>query len=142
MISFSRETCPTWQQVGYNMNIKQQNTKGHRIYRATFTYLETLTSTNSIFISRPVNKPHRLAKTVLSLKWWRDNAQFYPLLSPMDKAYLSVPATSVPSERVFSTAGDIVNAQTSQLLPGNVDMLIFLKTCLMLSEFELSYLKN
>ena len=38
-----------------------------------------------------------------------------------------IPATSVPSKRVFSTAGDIVNAQTSQLLPGNVDMLIFLK---------------
>lgn len=54
------------------------------------------------------------------LKWWKENTQTYPLLS---KAYLTVPATSVPSERVFSTAGDIVNAQRSQLLPQNVDML-------------------
>ncbi|XP_050950340.1 zinc finger BED domain-containing protein 4 [Labeo rohita] len=68
------------------------------------------------------------------LEWWKDNAQRYPLLSTLAKSYLSVPATSVPSERVFSVAGDIVNAQRSQLLPDNVDMLIFLKKNLSLSE--------
>ncbi len=61
------------------------------------------------------------------LKWWRESCSKYPLLSPLAKAYLSIPATSVPSERVFSTAGDIVTAQRSQLLPEIVDMLIFLK---------------
>ncbi|XP_051999904.1 zinc finger BED domain-containing protein 4-like [Xyrauchen texanus] len=61
------------------------------------------------------------------LKWWKKNARLYPLLSSIAKAYLSTPATSVPSERVFSSAGDIVNVQRSQLLPENVDMLIFLK---------------
>ncbi|XP_039593879.1 zinc finger BED domain-containing protein 4-like [Polypterus senegalus] len=61
------------------------------------------------------------------LTWWRENSSKYPLLSPLVKEYLSIPATSVPSERVFSTAGDIVTAQRSQLLPENVDMLIFLK---------------
>ncbi len=45
----------------------------------------------------------------------RENRSKYPLLSPLAKAYLSIPATSVPSERVFSTAGDIVTAQRSQL---------------------------
>ena len=61
------------------------------------------------------------------LNWWRENCSIYPLLSPLARAYLSIPATSIPSERVFSTAGDIVSAQRSQLLPENVDMLIFLK---------------
>ena len=61
------------------------------------------------------------------LKWWQEHSSQYPLLSLLAKACLSVPATSVPSERIFSTAGDIVNAQRSQLLPENVDMLIFLK---------------
>ncbi|XP_052472292.1 zinc finger BED domain-containing protein 4-like [Carassius gibelio] len=65
--------------------------------------------------------------TSCPLKWWKENAQAYPLLSSLSKAYLTVPATSVPSERVFSTAGDIVNAQRSQLLPENVDMLVFLQ---------------
>ncbi|XP_065149407.1 E3 SUMO-protein ligase ZBED1-like [Paramisgurnus dabryanus] len=67
------------------------------------------------------------------LKWWRENSSKYPLLSPLVKAYFSIPATSVPSERVFSTAGDIVTAQRSQLLPENVDMLIFLKKNMSLS---------
>lgn len=43
------------------------------------------------------------------------------------KRYLAAPATSVPSERVFSTAGDIVNASRSALSTDNVDKLIFLK---------------
>ncbi len=51
--------------------------------------------------------------TSCPLKWWKENAQTYPLLSSLSKAYLTIPATSVPSERVFSTAGDIVNAQRS-----------------------------
>ncbi len=33
----------------------------------------------------------------------------------------------MPAERVFSTAGDIVNAQRSVLRPDHVDQLIFLK---------------
>lgn len=65
--------------------------------------------------------------TSCPLKWWKENAPMYPRLSSLSKAYLTVPATSVPSERVFSTAGDIVSAQRSQLLPANVDMLVFLQ---------------
>ncbi len=65
--------------------------------------------------------------TSCPLKWWKEHAPMYPLLSSLSKAYLTIPATSVPSERVFSTAGDIVNAQRSQLLPQNVDMLVFLQ---------------
>jgi len=45
----------------------------------------------------------------------------------MAKKYLCIPATSVPAERVFSTAGDVVTAQRSQLKSEHVDRLIFLK---------------
>ncbi|XP_073332449.1 E3 SUMO-protein ligase ZBED1-like [Pagrus major] len=68
-----------------------------------------------------------ISLTSCPLKWWKENSKFYPLLSPLAKAYLTTPATSVPSERVFSTAGDVVTSQRSQLRPENVDMLIFLK---------------
>lgn len=37
-----------------------------------------------------------------------------------------VPGTSVPSERVFSTAGDIVSAERATLHPDNVNMLLVL----------------
>ncbi|XP_077085839.1 E3 SUMO-protein ligase ZBED1 [Siphateles boraxobius] len=60
------------------------------------------------------------------LQWWRLQVDL-PLLSALAKRYLSIPATSVPAERVFSTAGDIVTAQRSLIHPDHVDQLIFLK---------------
>lgn len=60
------------------------------------------------------------------LQWWKKQVDL-PLLSALAKSYMSIPATSVPSERVFSTAGDIINSKRSLLLPDHVDQLIFLK---------------
>ena len=61
------------------------------------------------------------------LAWWKDNESVYPNVAMLAHCYLAVPATSVPSERVFSTAGDIVTANRSALTTDNVDKLIFLK---------------
>ena len=61
------------------------------------------------------------------LVWWRDNATRFPYVATLARIYLGVPATSVPSERVFSTAGDIVTAQRSRLAGDHIDQLIFLK---------------
>lgn len=66
------------------------------------------------------------------LEWWKLNEMNYPLLSKLAKMYHSIPATSVASERVFSTAGDVVTAQRSCLNPEQVDYLIFLKKNLVL----------
>ena len=62
------------------------------------------------------------------LEWWRDiGKETYPNLAICAKKYLAIPATSVPSERVFSTAGDIITAQRSSLKSSHVDKLLFLK---------------
>ncbi|XP_076742690.1 E3 SUMO-protein ligase ZBED1-like [Maylandia zebra] len=68
------------------------------------------------------------------LIWWRDHEREYPLLALQAKQYLSIPGTSVPSERVFSTAGDIVTAQRSCLTPQHVDQLLFLQKNLTVSK--------
>ena len=60
------------------------------------------------------------------LQWWRKNEGRYRKLSVLAKEYLAIPATSVPAERVFSTAGLIVNCLRTRLSPEHVDMLIFL----------------
>lgn len=61
------------------------------------------------------------------LDWWKMHEFQFPMLARMAKVMLCVTATSVPSERVFSTAGDIITHERSTLKPKNVDMLIFLK---------------
>lgn len=61
------------------------------------------------------------------LDWWRSNEREYPLLARVAKRYLCVPGTSVASERVFSTAGDIVTAKRSCLTSGHVNELLFLQ---------------
>ena len=45
----------------------------------------------------------------------------YPLLT---KHHLCIPSTSVPSERVCSTASDVVTAQGAYVVPIYVDMLV------------------
>lgn len=66
--------------------------------------------------------------TSLPLDWWRSNAERFPHLQHLARKFLCIPATSVPSERVFSAAGTIVSKLRSALSPENVDALIFLQT--------------
>ena len=61
-----------------------------------------------------------------STRWWKNYSTQLPLLTILARRYLCIPATSVPSERAFSTAGNIVNAKCSCLLPENTNMLTFL----------------
>ena len=60
------------------------------------------------------------------LQWWSENEKKYPRLAIIAKRVLSVPATSVPSERIFSSAGLIVTKLSNRLSPEIVDHIIFL----------------
>ena len=60
------------------------------------------------------------------LKWWKENAPRFKVVSYVAKRLLCMPATSTPSERVFSTAGLTVTKLRSCLKPKHVDALIFL----------------
>lgn len=50
----------------------------------------------------------------------------FSILQRCAKKILCTPATSVPSERIFSKAGIVVSDRRSRIKPKNVDMLIFL----------------
>ncbi len=60
------------------------------------------------------------------LVWCKAHKEQYPRWSSLARKYLCIPATSSPSERVFSTGGNIVSCRRSTLKPQNVDRLVFL----------------
>jgi hypothetical protein len=62
------------------------------------------------------------------LVWWKANASKFPHVWLLASVVLAVPATSAPSERVFSAAANIVDKKRVRLKPENVDLLVFLKT--------------
>ena len=45
------------------------------------------------------------------LDWWKINGGRFPQVSVLVRRYLYVPLTSVPAERIFSTAGLVINKQ-------------------------------
>ena len=57
---------------------------------------------------------------------WRVHVQVYLHLSKLAKCYLCICATSTPSERLFSTAGNVMTKKRSSLKLSKVDMLVFL----------------
>ena len=62
---------------------------------------------------------------VISL--WKDRKSEYPYLFRAVKALLCTPATSVPSERVFSEAGYIARARRSRILPVHLNRYLLIK---------------
>lgn len=60
------------------------------------------------------------------LVWWKGHASELPHLARLAKKLLCIPATSVPSERIFSASGYIVSPLRSALKPDKVNMLTFL----------------
>lgn len=60
------------------------------------------------------------------LTWWGKHSGLFPHLSSYAKDRLTASGTSVPSERVFSKAGQLVNAKRACLSSKHVDEIIFL----------------
>lgn len=61
------------------------------------------------------------------LMWWKTNKTRFPVLSKLAKKYLAVPATSTPSERLFSEAGNVMTIKRTQLAPNMLENLVFCK---------------
>lgn len=60
------------------------------------------------------------------LRWWRENMGRFPTLSKLARSFLCIPATSTPSERIFSAAGNICSQKRASLSRDHVEMLTFL----------------
>ncbi|XP_022182002.1 zinc finger BED domain-containing protein 1-like [Myzus persicae] len=60
------------------------------------------------------------------LKWWFENKHNHPYLSQLARNMLCALGTSVPCERVFSKAGQVLSDRRSSLSSKKVQMLLFL----------------
>ncbi|KAK1889339.1 Zinc finger BED domain containing protein 1 [Dissostichus eleginoides] len=60
------------------------------------------------------------------LAYWVDHQNVYPNLFKLAKQFLCMPASSVPSERVFSKCGEILSKKRNRLNPKTVEKIMFL----------------
>ena len=62
------------------------------------------------------------------LDFWIRHSGFYPILNKLARRYLGVPATSVPVERLFSEAGELISTKRNSLLLENANMFLCLSS--------------
>jgi hypothetical protein len=61
-----------------------------------------------------------------SYKWWSANCSRFKDVARVARIFLSIPASSVASERIFSAAGTVIGNRRSNLDPSQVERLVFL----------------
>jgi hypothetical protein len=71
--------------------------------------------------------------------WWKVNQFKFPLLAHLAHQLLCIPATSAPSEHVFSNAGLTIAKDHARLTPQTANELVFLHDAIpAIREFECS----
>lgn len=85
------------------------------------------TSNATIMLRQYLEQPYEDRKKSPAEFWKKQQSAMEPLCT-MAQKYLSIPATSVPSERVFSKAGQILSERRNRLKAKNLDFLIFLNS--------------
>ena len=59
--------------------------------------------------------------------WWLNKKDKYPILAKMARIHLAIPATSTPSERLFSDAGNLLSAKRTRMNSELFRRIMFLK---------------
>lgn len=57
--------------------------------------------------------------------WRKPNEKLFSLLSQIAKKYFCIPGTSVPSDRLFSKAGELVSNRWSRIKAKNIGMMLY-----------------
>lgn len=102
----------------------QKQTKQSKILKFLSTGEEEEKQVNSpeldLYLSEPVQ-----CHNGDPLTWWRANRDRYPELSRLARIFLAIPATSVPSEQLFSTAGDVLTKKRNRLASDSMEAQVF-----------------
>jgi len=77
-------------------------------------------------LKRYQQSEENVPKSIDPLVWWKANEYKFPVIAKLAKKYLSIVATSVPSEQLFSQAGQVVSQKRARLMPSRINYLLFL----------------
>jgi hypothetical protein len=66
--------------------------------------------------------------TINPLEWWQRQQHIYSDLAPIARKWLSIVASSVPSERLFSKAGETITKKRNNLQGKRLCQLLFLQS--------------
>jgi len=107
----SDEPCDLW---GLHKTLEQQ-----RNDRSSF--INTSREELSLYLKQNILKLDENPLTE-----WENTKSVYPKLFKLAMKYLLIPATSVPSERLFSKAGDTISKTRNRLIGSRLSKLLFL----------------
>lgn len=99
------------------------------IFKSLKTIEESTPTSLNVKIKKEIDQYMNMPTTDVDgdpLVWWRHNCHVFPLLSQCARKFLSIQATSVPSERVFRKGGHIVSDLRASLTGDHIEQLIFL----------------
>ncbi|XP_005113603.1 zinc finger BED domain-containing protein 1-like [Aplysia californica] len=111
-----REEPPRKKSLWDTFDRKVENLKKTTVPNLTGPYVEM----------RRYHEVAHLSRTEDPFLWWEENQSNFPRLSILARKYLHIPATSVPAERLFSKAGELISARRSCLKASTVNMVLFL----------------
>ena len=103
--------------------LKKDQSAGEQVAGCTRSPLQKLQSEINAYKTSPKLE---VESEETPLQWWKSHETTYLVLSKLAMKYLCICATSCPSERLFSTAGNIVTSTRARLKPHRVNMLVFL----------------
>ena len=81
----------------------------------------------TIELEKYLDLPRLNTAKVDVLGWWKAQQHSFPLLAECARKYHCIPASSAPSERLFSASGNLVSQKRGSLNPKNVHMQIYLQ---------------
>jgi len=124
--------------------LSSNESKSSNLNNATFNSDSNIIDINSLYENNPDNNnwhkeideylnSKRANKDEDILEWWSKHTHIYPCLSKIARDFLSICATSVPSKRLFSTAGLIITKHRNRLCEESARSLLCLNswaTCL------------
>lgn len=72
-------------------------------------------------------KIDQVSTKINPFNWWKDNQEEFPILASLAREYLAIPATSTPSEHLFSSAGNLMTVKRTSLKPNLFERILFLQ---------------